>query len=61
MAKYQPSLRDLEQPGGVAKLERDGFTREQIINKMYKLTDGASDQYRNKLCNNLYDRSKAEK
>lgn len=61
MTKYKPTLKDYETPGGIDKLERDGFSREQIIDRMYKLTDGASDQYRNKLCNNLYDRSKSEK
>jgi hypothetical protein len=61
MTKYKPSLKDFETPGGIFKFEKDGFTRKQIIERMYKLTDGATDKYRNALCNNLYDRSKSEK
>jgi hypothetical protein len=58
MSNYKPTLRDFEQPGGVAKLERDGFNKEQIHKTMYKLTDGASTQYRTKLMENLYKREK---
>jgi hypothetical protein len=60
MTKYNPTLKDFEQPGGIAKLERDGFNREQIFKTMYKLTDGASTQYRTKLVGNLYDREKSK-
>lgn len=58
--KYKPTLRDFEQPGGIAKLERDGFSREQIHKHMYKLTDGASRQDREKIMSNLYDRQKSK-
>jgi len=60
MIKYTPTLRDFEQPGGCVKLEKDGFTKEQIHQSLYKLTDGASQQYRTKLMNNLYDREKSK-
>ena len=60
MPKYTPTLKDFEQPGGCAKLERDGFSREQIHKSMYKLTDGATTEYRNKLMSNLYDRGKSK-
>lgn len=55
--KYKITLRDLETKHGIAKLERDGFDRQKIVNDMYKLTDGADTQYRNKVITNLYNRS----
>jgi hypothetical protein len=54
--KYKISIRDLETRGAVAKLERDGFKREQIISEMYKHTAGASTQEREKIVSNLYRR-----
>ncbi len=57
--KYNPTLRDFEQPGGIAKLERDGFNNEQIHKSMYKLTEGASTPERQRIMKNLYDRTKA--
>lgn len=59
MKKYKPSLRDFEQIGGCAKLEKDGFSRSEIHDFMYKLTDGANTEYRTKLMGNLYDRAKS--
>lgn len=56
MSKYQIKLSDLEQQGNVAKLERDGFTRETITKSMYKLSDGMSQQQRTELMKKLYDR-----
>jgi len=58
--KYKPSLRDFEQPGGCAKLEKDGFSNEQIHKHLFRLTDGASDTYRRKIMSNLYDRAKSK-
>lgn len=55
--KYSISIRDLETKHNVSKLERDGFTRRDIIKEMYKKTDGLSDQLRNKMVNQLFDRS----
>lgn len=55
--KYKIKLGDLEKRGEINKLERDGFSREKIIKEMYKLTDGASQQYRTKIINELYDRN----
>lgn len=55
--KYKIKLSDLEKRGEINKLERDGFKREKIISEMYKLTDGASTEYRTRIVNNLYDRS----
>lgn len=55
--RYNITLRDLEQRHNVAKLERDGFTRQDIISAMYKHTDGASQEQRTEIINRIYDRS----
>lgn len=57
MSKYKITLRDLEQRHNVAKLERDGFKREDVVREMYKLTDGAPQALRSEIINKLYDRS----
>lgn len=54
--KYKITMNDLLSQGGIKKLERDGFKREDIMKTMYKHTDGATQQYREKLVSNLYDR-----
>jgi len=54
--KYKITMRDLETRGGIAKLERDGHTKESIMKTMYKHTTGASQQDREKIVSKLYDR-----
>lgn len=54
MPKYQIKPHHLEDKGGCERLRHDGFTREQISKAMYKLTDGASQEYRTKLMDNLH-------
>lgn len=56
MAKYRLTLNELERPSGIHKLERDGFTKEQIMKQLYKHTDGASQHEREKIVGKLYDR-----
>lgn len=56
MTKYRISLNDIEQQGGIAKLERDGFKREEIMKTMYKKTEGASTSERQEIVSKLYDR-----
>lgn len=56
--KYKITMNDLTRQGGIAKLERDGFKRETIMKEMYRHTDGANQQYREKLVSNLYDRER---
>lgn len=56
MTKYKISIHDIERQGGIAKLERDGFSREQIMKTMYKKTDGASTEQRQEIVSRLYDR-----
>ncbi len=57
-SKYKITINDIERSGGIAKLERDGFKREEIIKTMYKETAGASQQERERIVSKLYDREK---
>ena len=41
---------------GIARLERDGFKREDITKAMYRLTPGVSQQERTKMVKELYNR-----
>ena len=54
MPKYQIKPHHLEDKGGCERLKRDGFTREQISKALYKITDGAKQQERTKIMDNLY-------
>jgi hypothetical protein len=54
--KYKLTINEIEKASNIHKLERDGFTREQISKTMYKETDGASQQYRQEIMSRLYDR-----
>lgn len=56
--KYKITINDIMREGGAAKLERDGFKKEQIIKEMYKHTSGASTQEREKIVSKLYDRER---
>ncbi len=59
MSKYKPSMSDYESPGGIARMERNGMTREQIMKTMYKKTDGATREERREIVENLFDRQKS--
>lgn len=54
MKKYQIKLSDLEKQGGVERLKRDGFNREDISKALYKATDGADQRVREKIMNQLH-------
>lgn len=56
--KYKLTMNDIERSGGIAKLERDGFKREQIMKTMYKETAGATQREREQIVSKLYDREK---
>jgi hypothetical protein len=56
MTKYRLTLNDLERKGGIERLQRDGFTREQISKTLYKETDGASQDFRTKVMTDLHIR-----
>lgn len=54
--KYSLTPRELERAGNIRKLERDGFSKEQIHKEMYKITDGASTPERREIMRKLYQR-----
>lgn len=56
MPKYKLTLNDIERAGGIAKLERDGFKREQIMKTMYRETDGATQDVRTNIVDKLFNR-----
>lgn len=56
-AKYKIHLNHLEERHGIARLEKDGHSRETITKSMYKLTEGMPQHERTKLMEKLYDRS----
>lgn len=55
--KYKINMNHLETRRGIEKLQRDGFTREQISKSMYKATEGMKQADRAELMSKLYDRS----
>ena len=59
MSNYKISINDLESAGGIAKLERDGFSNEQIHKAMYDKTDGASTRQRENIMRQLYQRDRS--
>ena len=54
--KYKITTRDLEQRGGIAKLERDGHSKESIMKTLYKHTEGSTQRHREDIVSKLYDR-----
>ncbi len=56
MPKYKLTINEIERTSNIHKLERDGFTKEQIMKTMYKETDGASQRERENIIGKLYDR-----
>lgn len=54
--KYKLTIAHIDKASNIHKLERDGFTREQITKVMYKETEGASRQERTQIISKLYDR-----
>ena len=53
---YKININHLEQKHGIARLERDGFSREQIMKTMYKETQGMKKTDRTKLVKELFNR-----
>jgi hypothetical protein len=53
--KYKISEKDFTKHG-IAKLERDGFTRETIMKTMYEMTPGVSQKDRTKLVQDTFNR-----
>ncbi len=56
MAKYKITEQMLDTKYGIAKLQKDGFTREQISKSMYAHAGKMSADEARKLTKKLYDR-----
>jgi hypothetical protein len=57
VAKYKLTENHLDTKHGIAKLQRDGFTREQISKSMYSIAGKISADEARKLTKKLYDRT----
>lgn len=56
MTKYKLTMNEIDKASNIHKLERDGFTKEQIMKTMYRETAGASQREREQIIGKLYDR-----
>ena len=54
MKKYRITEHHITQPGYIDKLKRDGYTRSEIMQTMYKVTSGASTDERTKIVSELF-------
>lgn len=55
--KYKITPRDLDQSGGIERLEAMGHDRVSIHKAMFDITDGISNPDRTSLMKNLYKRT----
>ena len=56
-SKYKITPRDLDQTGGIERLEGMGHDRVSIHKAMFDITDGIGTQERTALMKNLYKRT----
>jgi hypothetical protein len=56
-SKYKITANDLDEKGGIERLEAMGHDRVSIHQAMFKITDGISNNDRTALMKNLYTRS----
>lgn len=56
-SNYKITANDLDEKGGVERLEAMGHDRVSIHKAMFNITDGISNNDRTKLMKNLYTRS----
>lgn len=56
MPKYNLTINEIDKQSNCHKLERDGFTKEQIHKVMYKETEGCTQRERENIISKLYDR-----
>lgn len=56
-SKYKITANDLDEKGGIMRLEAMGHDRVSIHEAMFKHTDGINNQDRTKLMQNLYERT----
>ncbi len=54
--KYKITEKQISEKHGIARLERDGFSRETIMKSMYNLTPGVDQRDRTKIVKQLFDR-----
>ncbi|MGE4118955.1 MAG: hypothetical protein AB7F29_13865 [Candidatus Nitrosocosmicus sp.] len=55
--KYRIKLNDLERVGGIARLERDGFNRHQIMKAVHQEMRGATQDQKSQIVDKLYRRN----
>jgi hypothetical protein len=55
--KHKITPRDLDEKGGIERLEAMGHDRHTIHNALFNITDGISNSDRTNLVKNLYTRS----
>jgi hypothetical protein len=55
-SKYKITANDLDEKGGVERLEAMGHDRHSIHDAMFNITDGISNSDRTRLMKNLYTR-----
>lgn len=54
--KYRISEKHISEKHGIARLERDGFSRPEIMKKVYDLTPGVSQVERTAMVKELFNR-----
>lgn len=54
MKKYKVTEHHITQPGYMERLKRDGYTRSEIMQTMYKVTDGATQEQRTQIVSELF-------
>ena len=54
MKKSRITEHTITQPGAVEKLKRDGYSRSDIMQSMYKITRGASDLERRQIVTEIF-------
>jgi len=54
--KYKLKLSDIERNGGIAKLDRDGFTKQQVMQTVHREMRGATRDEKAKVVEKLYNR-----
>jgi hypothetical protein len=56
MPKYKPTINKIEQKGSFYTMQKEGFTKSQIINSLYRETRGASQSERKEIFKNMTDK-----
>ena len=54
--KYKITEKHLGEKHGIARLEKDGFSREHIMKSLYNMTPGVDQRTRTKIAKELFDR-----